>query len=113
MFSNVKLLPGTGAACVQVYAKKGRVALRNLRYEDVTLDSGLKTELILPGADAAAPDCAGAELGVAGDSAEFFFNDKKVGEYRNLTPSSGRIQLQSEGFGIEYRNIVMYPTKRR
>lgn len=60
VFSNVKLLPGTGAACVQVYAKKGRVALRNLRYEDVTLDSGLKTELILPGADAAAPDCAGA-----------------------------------------------------
>lgn len=54
-----------------------------------------------------------AEVVCSGDSAEFFFNGKKVGEYRNLTPSSGRIQLQSEGFGIEYRNIVMYPTKRR
>ncbi len=44
-----------------------------------------------------------------GDNAEFFFNGKKVGEYRELKPSAGRIQLQSEGFGIEYRNIVLEP----
>ena len=50
-----------------------------------------------------------AEVVCKGDSAVFFFNGKKVGEYRELKPSSGRIQLQSEGFGIEYRNIVLEP----
>ena len=35
--------------------------------------------------------------------------DLKTGEYRELKPSAGRIQLQSEGFGIEYRNIVLEP----
>ncbi len=44
-----------------------------------------------------------------GDKAEFFFNGKKVGEYFDLKPSAGRIQLQCEGFGIEYRNIVLEP----
>lgn len=44
-----------------------------------------------------------------GDKAEFFFNGMKTGEYWDLSPSYGRIQLQSEGFGIEYRNIVLSP----
>ena len=44
-----------------------------------------------------------------GDKAEFFFNGMKTGEYWDLSPSYGRIQLQSEGFGIEYRNIVLNP----
>ena len=44
-----------------------------------------------------------------GDKAEFFFNGMKTGEYWDLSPSYGRIQLQSEGFGIEYRNIVLRP----
>ena len=35
----------------------------------------------------------------------------KTGEYWDLNPSAGRIQLQSEGFGIEYRNIVLEPGK--
>ena len=35
----------------------------------------------------------------------------KTGEYRDLNPSAGRIQLQSEGFGIEYRNIVLEPAE--
>ena len=44
-----------------------------------------------------------------GDKAEFFFNGMKTGEYWDVSPSYGRIQLQSEGFGIEYRNIVLCP----
>ena len=44
-----------------------------------------------------------------GDSAFFYFNGMKVGEYHDLHPTGGRIQLQSEGFGIEYRNIVLEP----
>ena len=44
-----------------------------------------------------------------GDKAEFYFNGMKTGEYWDISPSYGRIQLQSEGFGIEYRNIVLSP----
>lgn len=47
----------------------------------------------------------------SGDRAEFFFNGMKTGEYWDLNPAAGRIQLQSEGFGIEYRNIVLEPLK--
>lgn len=49
------------------------------------------------------------EVVCRGDTASFFFNGMKTGEYEQLTPSAGRIQLQSEGFGIEYRNIVLAP----
>ena len=52
-----------------------------------------------------------AEVVCKGDSAVFYFNGMKVGEYRELSPSAGRIQLQSEGFGIEYRNIVLEPVE--
>ena len=45
IFNNTKLLPGTGAAYVQIWVEEGRVAVRNLRYEDVTLDTGIKTEI--------------------------------------------------------------------
>ena len=47
--------------------------------------------------------------GIWMSSSEFYFNGMKTGEYWDLNPSSGRIQLQSEGFGIEYRNIVLEP----
>ena len=50
-----------------------------------------------------------AEVVCRGDRAEYYFNGMKTGEYWDLNPSSGRIQLQSEGFGIEYRNIVLDP----
>ena len=50
-----------------------------------------------------------AEVVCRGDTAVFYFNGMKTGEYRGLNPSGGRIQLQSEGFGIEYRNIVLSP----
>ena len=52
-----------------------------------------------------------AEVVCNGDRAEFFFNGKKVAGFRELKPSAGRIQLQSEGFGIEYRNIVLEPAE--
>ena len=52
-----------------------------------------------------------AEVICKGDNAQFFFNGKKVAEFRELKPSAGRIQLQSEGFGIEYRNIVLEPVE--
>ena len=45
IFNNHKLLPGTKAAYVQVYAEEGRVGVRNLRFEDVTLDSGVKVDV--------------------------------------------------------------------
>ena len=49
------------------------------------------------------------EVVCRGDKAEFYFNGMKTGEYWDLNPASGRIQLQSEGFGIEYRNITLDP----
>ena len=49
------------------------------------------------------------EVVCVGDKAEFYFNGMKTGEYWDVNPSSGRIQLQSEGFGIEYRDIVLEP----
>lgn len=49
------------------------------------------------------------EIVCRADRAEFFFNGTKTGEYWDLNPSAGRIQLQSEGFGIEYRDIVLSP----
>ena len=49
------------------------------------------------------------EVVCSGDKAEFYFNGMKTGEYWDISPSYGRIQLQSEGFGIEYRNIVLGP----
>ena len=50
-----------------------------------------------------------AEVVCNGDRLEFFFNGMKTGEYWDVQPTGGRIQLQSEGFGIEYRNIVLEP----
>ena len=52
-----------------------------------------------------------AEVICKGDTAVFFFNGKKVAAFSNLKPSAGRIQLQSEGFGIEYRNIILEPVE--
>lgn len=39
---NRELLPGTGSAFLEVYATEGRGAIRNLRLEDVTLDTGVR-----------------------------------------------------------------------
>ncbi|MBQ6340136.1 MAG: DUF1080 domain-containing protein [Kiritimatiellae bacterium] len=46
-----------------------------------------------------------AELVCAGDKAEFYFNGKLVNRLTRLSPSRGKIQLQSEGCPIEFRRI--------
>ena len=49
------------------------------------------------------------ELVCRGDRADYYFNGKRVNWFRRMKPSGGRIQLQSEAQGIEYRNIVLEP----
>lgn len=44
-----------------------------------------------------------------GHTAEFFLNGEKVNEVFDLYPSGGRIQLQSEDHGIEYKDIWIEP----
>ena len=48
-----------------------------------------------------------AELVCAGDTAEFYFNGKLVNRLTRLSPSRGKIQLQSEGCPIEFRRIAI------
>lgn len=47
------------------------------------------------------------ELICKGDTADYIFNGVLVNRLTGLRPSGGRIQLQSENHGIEYRNIVI------
>lgn len=51
------------------------------------------------------------ELICKGDTAEYIFNGKTVMKLFDLVPAAGRIQLQSECHGIEYRNITIEPCK--
>ena len=48
-----------------------------------------------------------AELVCMGDKAEFYFNGKLVNRLTRLSPSRGKIQLQSEGCPIEFRRIAI------
>lgn len=41
-----ELLPGTGSAYFYFYVKNGRGAVRNLRLEDITSDSGVRAEIV-------------------------------------------------------------------
>ena len=50
-----------------------------------------------------------AELVCAGDTAEFYFNGKLVNRLTRLSPSRGKIQLQSEGCPIEFRRVALSP----
>ena len=50
-----------------------------------------------------------AELVCSGDTAEFYFNGKLVNRLTRLSPSRGKIQLQSEGSPIEFRRIAIVP----
>ena len=50
-----------------------------------------------------------AELVCAGDTAEVYFNGKLVNRLTRLSPSRGKIQLQSEGCPIEFRRIAIIP----
>ncbi len=50
-----------------------------------------------------------AVLECCGDAVTCWFNGKRVNKATHVKPSSGRIQLQSEGCGVEFRNIVLTP----
>jgi hypothetical protein len=45
------------------------------------------------------------ELVCSGDRAEYYLNGVKVNELYGLKPTRGKILLQTEGHGIEYRNV--------
>ena len=80
-----------------------------IRRPDVDLDwKNLKTQALSPNENPIG-EWNKAEIVCNGDRLEFFFNGMKTGEYWDVQPTGGRIQLQSEGFGIEYRNIVLEP----
>lgn len=89
----------------------GLVDRGRIRRPDVSLMwKNLKSEQLSPN-EKPIGDWNKAEVVCRGDKAEFYFNGMKTGEYWDLNPTSGRIQLQSEGFGIEYRNIVLEPVE--
>lgn len=48
------------------------------------------------------------EIVCRGDAVEHWLNGVKVFEARRLTPSEGRLQIQSEGHPIEFRRIDLY-----
>ena len=52
-----------------------------------------------------------AELVCIGDKAEFRFNGKCVNRITRLSPSRGKIQLQSEGCPIEFRRVTIISMK--
>ena len=80
-----------------------------IRRPDIDPDwKNLKTQALSPNENPIG-EWNKAEIVCRGDTAELFFNGMKTGEYRGLNPSAGRIQLQSEGFGLEFRNIVLSP----
>ncbi len=80
-----------------------------IRRPDVDLEwKNLKTQPLSPN-ERPIGEWNHVEVVCRGDRATFFFNGMKVGEYHDLMPSGGRIQLQSEGFGVEFRNIILDP----
>jgi len=50
-----------------------------------------------------------AELVCSGDKATFYFNGRIVNRITRLSPSRGKIQLQSEGCPIEFRRVTLTP----
>jgi len=50
-----------------------------------------------------------AELECRGDAVTCWFNGKLVNQATHVKPCGGRIQLQSEGCGVEFRNILLTP----
>lgn len=52
-----------------------------------------------------------AELVCRGEKAEFYFNGRCVNRLSRLSPSCGKIQLQSEGCPIEFRRVTLVPLK--
>ena len=52
-----------------------------------------------------------AVLECRGDAAKAYFNGKLVNEATRVSPSRGRLQLQSEGCGIEFRRVAIESLK--
>ena len=52
-----------------------------------------------------------AVLECRGDTAKAYFNGKLVNEATRVSPSRGRLQLQSEGCGIEFRRVAIESLK--
>lgn len=52
-----------------------------------------------------------ATLICRGNAVECLFNGKQVNRATQVSPSRGKIQLQSEGCGIEFRNVVLTDLK--
>ena len=50
-----------------------------------------------------------AELECRGDAVTCRFNGKLVNQATHVKPAAGRIQLQSEGCGVEFRTILLTP----
>ena len=50
-----------------------------------------------------------AVLECAGDEVRCLFNGRLVNSARRLVPSAGKIQLQSEGCGVEFRRVTIEP----
>ncbi|MBQ2629758.1 MAG: DUF1080 domain-containing protein, partial [Kiritimatiellae bacterium] len=68
-----------------------------IRRPDVDLEwKNLKTQALSPNENPVG-EWNKAEVICRGNTAEFYFNGMKTGEYRDLHPAAGRIQLQSEG----------------
>lgn len=53
-----------------------------------------------------------ATLECRGDKVKAFFNGKLVNEATKVSPARGRIQLQSEGCGVEFRRVTLEPLSR-
>lgn len=54
-----------------------------------------------------------AELICEGDRVTCVFNGKTVNRAVHVSPARGKIQLQSEGFGVEFRRVSIEPVKKR
>ena len=52
------------------------------------------------------------EIVCSGDTATFYFNGTCVNRLTRLSPSRGKIQLQSEGCPIEFRRVALNPLPR-
>lgn len=52
-----------------------------------------------------------AVLECRGDAVTCYFNGKLVNKATHVSPAKGRIQLQSEGCGIEFRRVTIEPVR--
>lgn len=90
---------------------KGRGRINN-RYRPETPPGGFthKTPEVYP--EKKEGEWNRCELVCDGDTVEHIFNGVTVVRACNIRPTGGRIQLQSEGHGVEYRRVTIEPLSR-